>query len=107
MREGGLTEDERRAIVESGPVYLANGRRAHFAGILNPISCGVVSGEPGCWACSWETAKDVAARPDRRFGMFDVLWQTGSGWLGVTPRPDDFQTPADYAAWQERQAVTR
>jgi hypothetical protein len=91
-----MTEDERRAIVESGPVYLVDGLRAQFVGIKIPEAAGVSSARAGFWCCSWETAADVAARPDRRFTPMDSLWRSGNAWLGVTPGPDDYQTPEDY-----------
>lgn len=92
-----MNEQERRAIVESGPVYLANGLRASLAGIMNPDYCTVSSAQPGFWACAWETAKAVCERPDRRFIWSDFLWRVGGGWLGVAPRPEDYQTPEDFA----------
>ncbi|MEI8164942.1 MAG: hypothetical protein WCG26_01125 [Chloroflexales bacterium] len=98
-----MTEDERRAIVVSGPVWLADGLRATIVGIMTPWHAGVSSVRPGFWACSWETAAEVVARPDRRFLPSDHVWKTRDGWLGLTPRPTDFQTPADYAAWQAKQ----
>jgi hypothetical protein len=94
-----LTEEERRAIVESGPVWLANGLRAQFAGIKIPESCGVSSCMPGFYACSWETAQEVVSRPDRRFTRTDFVWKTGNAWLGVPPRREDFQTDEDYARY--------
>lgn len=102
-----IDEEERRRIVESGPVYLANGLRATLSGWKQPFHCGVSSALPGFWACSWETARAVVSRPDRRFLHFDYIWLEQRGWLGVTPQPDEFQTPEDYAAWQARRAVTR
>lgn len=91
-----LTEDQRRAIVESGPVYLADGLKAGFDGWRWDNACGVHSARPGSWACSWETAADVASRPDRRFTFGDFIWKTGNAWLGYTPGPEDYQTPEDY-----------
>lgn len=100
-----IDENERRRIVESGPVYLANGLRAKLAGWKDPFSCGVSSALPGFWGCSWETAQAVVAREGRRFVESDRIWPTRAGWLGVLPTPEHFQTPEDYAMWQ--QAVTR
>jgi hypothetical protein len=91
-----MDEDQRRAIVESGPVYLSDGLRANLAGIKIPHACGVSSARPGFWECSWETAADVVQRPDRRFRSTDFIWRSGNGWLGVMPGPDDFQTAEDY-----------
>jgi hypothetical protein len=91
-----MTEDERRAIVESGPVFLADGLRANLAGIKIPHACGVSSARPGFYECSWETAAEVVSRPDRRFRSTDFIWRSGSAWLGYTPGPDRFQTPEDY-----------
>jgi hypothetical protein len=91
-----LSEDERRAIVGDGTVWLANGLRASLAGIKNPDYATVTSAKPGFWACSWDTAKAVVERPDRRFTSLDFVWRTGNAWLGVTPGPDDFQTVEDY-----------
>jgi hypothetical protein len=92
-----MTEDERKAIVESGPVFLQDGLRAQLAGWGNPEGvCSVSSARPGFWCCSWETAAEVVKRDDRRFRFTDYVWRTGHGWLGVTPGPDDFQTPEDY-----------
>ena len=91
-----MTEEQRAAIVNSGPVYLADGLRASLAGWKIEAYCTVSSPRPGLWACTWETAAAVVARPDRRFLPTDDLRQIGHGWLGVTPRPEDYQTPADY-----------
>jgi hypothetical protein len=92
-----LTEDERRAIVESGKVYLSDGLRAQFAGIKDPVYCGVHSAREGFWACSWETAQAVSQRSDRRFGPMDIVWRTGYGWFGCLPAPrSDWQTDEDY-----------
>lgn len=102
-----IDEDERRRIVESGPVYLANGMRATLAGWKDPFNCGVTSALPGFYACSWETAQAAVARPDRRFLPSDRVWLERYGWLGITPRLRDFQTSEDYEAWQTRQAVAR
>jgi len=62
-----MDEAQRKALVESGPVYLADGLRAGFAGYKSADYCGVHSARPGFWACSWDTAAEVAARSDRRF----------------------------------------
>jgi hypothetical protein len=100
-----MNEDERRTIVESGPIYLSDGLRAHFAGVKNPDYCSVSSARAGFWACSWETAKDVTERPDRRFQFGDFLFKTGHGWLGVTPTERDYQTPEDYERAKARGSV--
>jgi hypothetical protein len=92
-----MSEEERKAIVESGAVYLSDGLRAGFAGIKTPDYCGIHSARPGFWACSWETAKDVSERPDRRFRRSDFIWKTRDGWLGFTPNAADYQTLDDHA----------
>jgi hypothetical protein len=93
-----MTEDERRAIVESGSVYLHDGMRARLAGIKNPNYCSVSSAYPGFWACTWECAAEVVARPDRRFARLE-LHRVGDAWLGCLPAPrSDWQTEEDYAA---------
>jgi len=91
-----MNEEQRRALVEGGPVWLSNGLRASFVGWKHPDTAGVHSARPGFWACSWETAAEVAARPDRRFTRTDFVWRTGDGWLGLMPERDDFQTAEDY-----------
>jgi hypothetical protein len=101
-----MNDEERQALVEDRtPIYLSDGRRASFAGWKNPYQCGVHSGRPGFWACSWETAKDVAARPDRRFLPTDRIWKTGNGWFGLTPARDDYQTEADWEKAQRREVI--
>jgi hypothetical protein len=97
-----LTEDERRAIVESGSVWTALGCRATLGGIKNPEYCTVTSAYPGFWRCSWDVAAAAVARPDRRFAMFDLSRGSGA-WLGCLPAPrSDWQTEADYVAARER-----
>src|SRR4051794_25888804 len=91
-----MDETQRKALVESGPVYLADGLRASFAGWKNADYCGVHSARPGFWACSWETAAEVAARADRRFRSTDHTWKTSNLWLGYTPSAADYQTQEDY-----------
>ena len=91
-----LSEEERKAIVESGSVWLSDGLRAGFAGWKHEDTCGVHSARPGFWACSWETAKEVCSRPDRRFLPTDAIWRVSYGWLGHEPQPDDYQTAEDY-----------
>lgn len=90
-----MTEEERKAIVEGGAVYLHDGLRATFAGWKIPDYCGVSSARPGFWACTWEKAKEVLERPDRRFRPFE-MWKTRDLWLGYTPSREDFQTEEDY-----------
>lgn len=90
-----MLEEERKAIVEDGCVYLENGLKAKLAGWINPDYCSVHSARAGFWACHWETARDVLSRPNRRFTSWEV-WKTGNAWLGLTPGPDDFQTQEDY-----------
>ncbi len=103
-----MTEEERRAIVEAGRrIYLHDGLRASFAGWSNPDYCGVHSARPGFWACPWETAKRVLESEDKRFGPLDRIWRTGYGWLGLTPGPDDFQTPGDYEHYVAAQEAGR
>jgi hypothetical protein len=101
-----MDEATRKAIVESGDVWLADGLRAQFAGWMIDGHCGVPSARPGFWACTWETAAEVCARPDRRFLSTDFLWRTGSGWLGVRPGPEDYQTPADWERAQAKEQQT-
>lgn len=96
--EVDIDETRRQEIIESGPVYLADGMRATLAGIRNSMYCTVSSLYPGLWACSWPTAAEVVSRPDRRFLSTDIMWRVGEGWLGVTPGPADYQTIADYEA---------
>lgn len=91
-----MTEEERKAIVEGGPVYLSNGLCAGFAGWKNPHYCGVHSAKHGFWACSWETARDVLGRVDRRFTSTDGIWCTGYGWLGFQAGPEEYQTTEDW-----------
>lgn len=91
-----MDEQQRKSLVDSGPVYLANGLRARFAGWKHADYCGIHSARPGFWACTWETAAEVAAREDRRFRSTDFMWKTRDLWLGITPGPDDYQTPEDY-----------
>jgi hypothetical protein len=91
-----MNEEQRRAIVENGPmIYLHDGLKTALGGILNPDYCAVTSARPGFWACSWERVAEVQQSESKRFGRFD-LWRTGSAWLGHTPRPEDYQTPGDY-----------
>ena len=91
-----MDEDERRKIAESGHVYLANGVRVRFYGYKSQ-SCEIFGPEPGTKMCSWETAREVASRPDRRFLPTDHV-EAGSwpGWGGVYLRRENFQTEKDY-----------
>jgi hypothetical protein len=101
-----MDEAARKAIVESGDVWLADGLRAWFAGRMNPYQCSVISARAGLWACTWETAAAVCARPDRRFLLTDFLWGAVNGWLGVRPGPEDYQTPADWERAQAKEQQT-
>lgn len=97
-----LTEDERRAIVQSGPIYLKNGLRATMGGIMNNM-CSITSAEPGFWHISWESAQRITERPDRRMDWLDNMFCAGWGWLGCLPAPrSDWQTEADYIAAKAR-----
>lgn len=91
-----INEDERRALVESGPMYLHNGCRATLGGIRNEY-CSVFSAYPGFWGVRWETVLEVA-KNGRRFGPLD-LFKTSGAWLGCLPaRRSEWQTEADYQA---------
>lgn len=98
-----MNEEERRAIVESGPVYLADGLRARLEGFKIEDHCSVFSARPGFWRCSWETAAEVVARPDRRFLPTDALWLSSHAWLGYQPGPEEYQTEADYHRAQAKE----
>lgn len=94
-----ITEDERRAIVESGPVYLHDGMRATLGGWANPDYCCISSARPGFWGIAWERIAEVVARPDRRLTWLDNMFRTSSAWLGCLPAPrSDWQTEEDYQA---------
>lgn len=99
-----LTEAERRAIVESGPIYTSRGMKVHMGGWKNPDYCSVTTCEPGFWMISWECAQRVAARENRRMDWLDNMFRTSNGWLGCTPQPSDFQTPEDYERYMARRA---
>lgn len=95
-----MTEMERKELVEdSRPVYMPNGVRANFSGWATPRA-GISGPMPGFWGCSWETAAEVAARPDRRF-KWDEIWPTGNAWLGLPLSREDFQTDEDYEVWKQ------
>jgi hypothetical protein len=100
-----MSEEERQIIVATRPIWLADGLSAGFAGWKNPDCCGVHSARPGFWACSWETAKEVIGRPDRRFLPTDRIWKTGNGWFGLMPSRDDYQTEADWEHAQRGEVV--
>jgi hypothetical protein len=91
-----LSEEERKAIVESGPIYLKDGMRATLGGWKNPYMCSITSALPGFWHMSWETVKAITERPNRRQEWHENMFNAGWGWLGYTPQPNDYQTPEDY-----------
>lgn len=98
-----LNETEREQIVKHGRgVYLEDGLRAFLAGWKIEDYCGVSSARPGFWRCSWETARDVLTRPDRRFKAGEVWCSNPGGWFGLPLTVDQFQTEQDYRAAFER-----
>lgn len=97
-----MTEEQRRALVESGPIYLHNGLRATLGGWKDPIFCSVTSAQPGFWRIGWDALAAICERPDRRMIWLDSLWRGSAGWLGYTPRRADFHTDADYEAAKAR-----
>ena len=94
-----LTEAEREYIIQNGRnVFLHDGLRASLAGWKIEMYCGVHSARPGFWACSWEVARDVLNRSDRRFRDGEVLCTNHGGWFGLPLTRSEYQTEADYQA---------
>jgi hypothetical protein len=95
-----FSEEERQAMLDSGPFRMPNGMKATLAEVNEDI-CEVRSKALYVYHTTWRQVRQVSRSSLRRFSWSQLRAVEQQEY--TEPSAEDFQTTFDYIVWLQRQ----